>query len=37
MIESRGFYITEKEVRWLLNKLDRNRDGKVTFNEVSNV
>jgi hypothetical protein len=35
MIESRGFYVTEKEASQVLKKFDTNNDGSITFNEVS--
>lgn len=36
IIESRGFYVTEKEATQVLKKFDGNGDGSITFNEVSN-
>lgn len=33
IVESRGFHISEKEARLILNKFDRDRDGVITFNE----
>ena len=35
IIESRGFYVTEKEASQVLKKFDNNNDGSITFNEVS--
>jgi len=35
IIESRGFYCTNKEASSVLNKFDANGDGSVTLNEVS--
>lgn len=35
LIESRGFYVSEKEVSALVEKIDRDRDGKITYAEVS--
>lgn len=37
LIESRGFYVSEKEVNQLIEKLDKDRDGKVSYSEVSKV
>ena len=35
LIESRGFYVTEKEVRGLVDKYDKDRDGRISYSEVS--
>lgn len=35
MIQSRGFYVSEKEVDEIVEKMDKNKDGRVTFAEVS--
>ena len=35
MIQSRGFYVSEKEVEEIVEKMDRNKDGRVSFAEVS--
>ena len=35
MIESRGFYVSDKEVRDLVDKFDKNRDGRISYAEVS--
>ena len=35
IIESRGFYVTEKEATQVLKKFDNDGDGQITFNEVS--
>jgi len=35
IIESRGFYVTEKEASQVVKKFDYNGDGSITFNEVS--
>ena len=35
MIQSRGFYVSEKEVGEIVEKMDRNKDGRVSFAEVS--
>jgi len=33
MIQSRGFYVSEKEVDEIVEKMDKNKDGRVTFSE----
>lgn len=35
MIQSRGFYVSEKEVDEIVEKMDKNKDGRVSFAEVS--
>ena len=35
LIESRGFYISEKEVTTLIEKIDKDKDGKISYSEVS--
>lgn len=35
LIESRGFYVTDKEAHQVFKKFDSNQDGSVTLNEVS--
>ena len=35
MIESRGYFVSYKEVEQVVSKMDRNRDGRVTFAEFS--
>jgi Ca2+-binding EF-hand superfamily protein len=35
LIESRGFYVSEKEVNQLVEKLDKDRDGRISYAEVS--
>lgn len=35
LIQSRGFYISEKETTEIVNKMDKNKDGHVSFAEVS--
>jgi Ca2+-binding EF-hand superfamily protein len=35
MIESRGFYVSHKEVDEIVEKMDKNKDGRVSFAEVS--
>lgn len=35
MIESRGFYVSQKEVDQLVDKIDQNKDGRVSFAEFS--
>jgi Ca2+-binding EF-hand superfamily protein len=35
MIESRGFYVTGKDVDQLVDKFDKNKDGRISFSEVS--
>jgi Ca2+-binding EF-hand superfamily protein len=35
LVESRGFYMTFKEADSFLKKFDKNRDGTITYNEVS--
>lgn len=37
MIESRGFYVSEKEVITLVDKMDKNKDGRVSYHEVSKI
>ena len=32
---SRGFYVSEKEATEIVEKMDRNKDGRVSFAEVS--
>ena len=36
MIQSRGFYVSDKEATEMVEKMDKNKDGRVTFSEVSN-
>ena len=36
MIQSRGFYVSDKEATEIVEKMDKNKDGRVTFSEVSN-
>ena len=36
LIESRGFYVSDKEVNQLVEKLDKDRDGRISYAEVSN-
>jgi uncharacterized protein YneF (UPF0154 family) len=35
LIESRGFYVSEKEVSQLIEKIDKDRDGRISYAEVS--
>jgi Ca2+-binding EF-hand superfamily protein len=35
LIESRGFYVSEKEINTLVEKIDRDKDGKISYAEVS--
>jgi Ca2+-binding EF-hand superfamily protein len=35
LIESRGFYVSEKEVITLVDKIDKNKDGRISYHEVS--
>lgn len=35
LIESRGFYVSEKEVISLVGKIDKDKDGIITYSEVS--
>ena len=35
MIQSRGFYVSDKEATEIVEKMDKNKDGRVTFSEVS--
>lgn len=35
LIESRGFYVSDKEVNQLVEKLDKDRDGRISYSEVS--
>lgn len=35
LIESRGFYVSEKEVNCLVEKIDKDKDGRISFSEVS--
>ena len=35
IIQSRGFYVSEKEVDEIVEKMDKNKDGRVSFAEVS--
>ena len=35
LIESRGFYVSEKEVNQLIEKIDKDRDGRISYSEVS--
>jgi len=35
LIESRGFYVSEKEVHQLIEKIDKDRDGRISYAEVS--
>ena len=37
MIMSRGFYVSEKEATEIVEKMDKNKDGRVSFAEVSAV
>lgn len=36
LIESRGFYVSDKEVNQLVDKLDKDKDGRISYSEVSN-
>jgi len=33
LIESRGFYVNEREVDSLMDKFDKDRDGKISYSE----
>lgn len=33
LIQSRGFYVSEKEATEIVEKMDKNKDGRVTFSE----
>jgi len=33
LIESRGFYVSEKEVHCLVEKIDKDKDGRITYSE----
>jgi Ca2+-binding EF-hand superfamily protein len=35
LIESRGFYVSEKEMNTLVEKIDRDKDGRISYAEVS--
>ena len=35
IIQSRGFYVSEKEASQIVEKMDKNKDGRVSFAEVS--
>ena len=35
LIESRGFYVSEKEVTQLVEKIDKDKDGRISYHEVS--
>lgn len=35
LIESRGFYVSEKEVNSLVEKIDKDKDGRINYSEVS--
>lgn len=35
LIESRGFYVSEKEVHSLVEKIDKDKDGRISYSEVS--
>ena len=35
LIQSRGFYVSEKEATEIVDKMDRNKNGRVSFAEVS--
>ena len=37
LIESRGFYVSEKEMNSLVEKIDRDKDGRISYSEVSRV
>jgi len=36
LMESRGFYVSEKEVHSLVEKIDKDKDGLISYSEVSN-
>jgi Ca2+-binding EF-hand superfamily protein len=36
LIESRGFYVSDKEVSTLVEKIDKDKDGRISLHEVSN-
>lgn len=36
LIESRGFYVSDKEVTTLVEKIDKDKDGRISLHEVSN-
>ena len=33
LIESRGFFVSEKEITTLIEKIDKDRDGKISYHE----
>jgi len=33
LIESRGFYVSEKEVNHLVEKIDKDKDGRISYSE----
>lgn len=33
LIQSRGFYVSEKEATEIVEKMDKNKDGRITFSE----
>jgi len=33
LIESRGFYVSEKEVNSLVEKIDKDKDGRISYSE----
>ena len=35
LIESRGFYVSDKEVNTLVEKIDKDKDGRISYHEVS--
>jgi uncharacterized protein YneF (UPF0154 family) len=35
LLESRGFYISEKEVNCLVEKIDKDKDGRISYSDVS--
>lgn len=35
LIESRGFYVSEKEVHSLVDKIDKDKSGRITYSDVS--
>ncbi len=37
LIESRGYYVSMKEVSQLVEKYDKDKDGRITFSEVSKI
>jgi len=37
MIESRGLYVSHKDVDTLIGKFDKNKDGRISFSEVSSL